>query len=280
MTRLVRLCSLLLTALTLSTIASRAVHAQCLTQWLYRVPITIDNSANANSLTDFQVSLTVNTQAPISQGKMLPTGADIRFVQDPDAGCTEVCHWVESGMNSGATTIWVKVPTIPASSTTTIYMYYGNSTAPSIANAECVFDMFDDFIGIGLDNTKWNSFGPGNLSFDGNTCTFNTPPGNSVVIKSVNSFAGPVVSEMMVNNASGNWPNIAQMRDGTWDGYGPMMGGQPPGLCRQLERQRFPNRRCCGRMAVHMGGHRRPAFHVAGRLDLHLVQQLLARWQR
>jgi len=62
---------------------------------------------------------------------------DIRFT-DSDAQ-TLLSYWIESGCNSVSTRIWVKVPSIPASSTKTIYVYYGNSGATSTSNFNGTF---------------------------------------------------------------------------------------------------------------------------------------------
>jgi hypothetical protein len=51
--------------------------------------------------------------------------------------------------------IWVKVPSIPANGTATIYMHYGNPEATSASDAEAVFEFFDDFEGANLDTNKW-----------------------------------------------------------------------------------------------------------------------------
>jgi len=59
---------------------------------------------------------------------------DIRFT-DSDA-TTLLNYWIESGCNSASTKIWVKVPSIPASSTKTIYVYYGNPSATSASNGD------------------------------------------------------------------------------------------------------------------------------------------------
>jgi len=111
--------------------------------WLYRKPITINNTGNASSLADYQVLVTVDTANLISAGKMRSDGGDIRFT-DGD-GTTLISYWIESGINTTSTRIWVKVPSIPGSSTKTIYMYYGNPSATSASNGGAVFDFFDDF---------------------------------------------------------------------------------------------------------------------------------------
>jgi len=114
-----------------------------LSGWAYRKPITIDNTANSNNLTDYQVLVTLDTQSLISAGKMQSDCRDIRFA-DSD-GTTLISYWIESGCNTASTKIWVKVPLIPASSNKTIYLYYGNSTAFSASNGNTTFVFFDDF---------------------------------------------------------------------------------------------------------------------------------------
>jgi len=103
----------------------------------YQRPITINNSQNSNTLTDYQVLITLDTQGLISAGKMKNDCGDIRFT-DSD-GSTQLNYWLESGCNTTATKIWVKVPSIPASSTKTIYVYYGNPSATSLSSETNTF---------------------------------------------------------------------------------------------------------------------------------------------
>jgi hypothetical protein len=114
--------------------------------WQYRRPITINNSSNSSSLSDYQVLVTLDTQSLISAGKMRSDGGDIRFT-DSD-GVTLLNYWVESGINTSSTKIWVKVPSIPANSTKTIYVYYGNSSATDQSNGNNTFLFFDDFTSL------------------------------------------------------------------------------------------------------------------------------------
>ena len=99
-----------------------------LTGWSYRRPVTITNT-QANDLTDYQVLVTVDTASLIAAGKMKDDGGDIRFT-DTD-GTTLLPYWVEGPINAADTKIWVKVPSIPANGTKTIYLYYGNPNAVS-----------------------------------------------------------------------------------------------------------------------------------------------------
>jgi len=106
--------------------------------WIYRKPVVINNTQNSNSLTDFQVLVTIDTASLITAGKMRPDCGDMRFT-DSD-GVTLVNYWSESGINSSNTNVWIKVPFVPASSTITIYMYYGNPEATSMSNISGVLE--------------------------------------------------------------------------------------------------------------------------------------------
>lgn len=112
-----------------------------LDQWQYRIPIEITNNSNID-LENYQVLIVLNTQSLISAGKMRNDGGDIRFTRAD--GTTKIPYYLESGINTSSTRIWVNVPFIPANGKTTIYMYYGNSTATSESNPTAVFDYFDD----------------------------------------------------------------------------------------------------------------------------------------
>ena len=141
-----------------------------LSGWQYRTLIIVNNTQNSNSLVEYQVLVTLDTQSLISQGKMRSDCGDIRFTDSDDS--TLLSYWLESGCNSVSTKIWVKVPSIPASSTKTIYVYYGNSTATSASNGDNTFFLFDDFDGTQVNTTKWivsnpayTSVSDGNLHF-------------------------------------------------------------------------------------------------------------------
>ncbi|MFH7873596.1 MAG: DUF2341 domain-containing protein, partial [Candidatus Aenigmatarchaeota archaeon] len=123
----------------------------------YRKPITITNIQNSNNLTDYQVLVTLDTASLISAGKMRSDCGDIRFT-DSD-GLTLLNYWIESGCNSANTRIWVKIPSIPAGSTKTIYVYYGNPSASSMSNGDATFDFFDDFEDGVINTNKWTTVG-------------------------------------------------------------------------------------------------------------------------
>jgi len=148
--------------------------------WSYRKPITISNSGPA--LTDYQVLVTLDTASLINAGKMRSDCGDIRFT-DSD-GTTLLSYWIESGINTANTRIWVKVPSIPGSATKTIYVYYGNPNATSASNGDETFLFFDDFSAGNLN--KWTI-----LTGSWSIGTAVLPTGQSgYVLKNDNTSAG------------------------------------------------------------------------------------------
>ncbi len=190
--------------------------AQCNCAWQYQMPITVTN-AGSTVVSNYQVSITVNTAALVSAGKMLASGDDIRFT---DGSCTDLPYWIESGMNTIATKIWIKVNSIPASGFTTIKMFYGNSSATAASSGTATFLFFDDFPGSSVDPAMWNTVinGSSTITVSGGNVSFNTmSSATSAVLESVSSYAGgPYYSEMNVVSATGTWPHLAQGNGGLY----------------------------------------------------------------
>lgn len=113
---------ILFLALSLGTMKAQN---SCFEVWRYITPVTVTNPNG--QLTDFQVKLTLNTQALISAGKMNADGSDIR-ITGPDC-CTALPYWIQGGINTPTTDIWVRVPNIFPSSSTDLAFYYGNALA-------------------------------------------------------------------------------------------------------------------------------------------------------
>ncbi|MEM4484092.1 MAG: DUF2341 domain-containing protein, partial [Candidatus Methanomethylicia archaeon] len=161
----------------------------------YRIPIIINNTLNSNNLEDYQVLVTINTkkliegegiyELPIyisSVGteltdyqikinitdtsilrKISDDGRDIRFfnrsTDNPYSDTNGLLpYWIEEIIPNQRLVVWVKVPNIPASGGTTIYMYYGNYSASSMSNGDNTFIFFDDFSTDPNTNGKWRIY--------------------------------------------------------------------------------------------------------------------------
>jgi len=124
-----------------------------LTGWLYRRAITITEHSGS-TLTDYQIRIDLNS-SNFDFSKANPDGSDIRFT-DSD-GTTLLSYWIEKwdSVNEEAV-VWVKVPSIPANGSATIYMYYGNSSATDESDGDSTFPFFDDFEDGVIDSNKWS----------------------------------------------------------------------------------------------------------------------------
>jgi hypothetical protein len=83
--------------------------------------------------------------------------SDLMFTDSDQV--TPIPFWIESYSTSVSASVWVKVPSIPASSTKTIYMYYGNPSATSASNGTATFEFFDDFADGSISTSKWVTSG-------------------------------------------------------------------------------------------------------------------------
>ena len=104
--------------------------------WRHRSEITVTEKSGAN-LNDYQIKIPVAYNAD-----MQPDFGDIRFVNSDNV--YEISYWM-SNVTSKSADFWVKVPSIPASGTATIYMYYGNAAAATTSNIHTTFIWADDF---------------------------------------------------------------------------------------------------------------------------------------
>ena len=107
----------------------------------YRRKITITEQSG-NNLSDYQVRIDLDA-TNFDFSHFLNGGEDLAFT---DAEGNPLPYWVEKmDIAAEEATIWVKVPSIPANSSTCIYMYYGNDSLPSASDGEATFLFFDDF---------------------------------------------------------------------------------------------------------------------------------------
>jgi len=163
----------------------------------YRRNITINNTANSNTLTDYQVAvnLTYNSH-------MQPDFSDIRFTYYNSTSGTEtgIPYWIENYVSSSWAYVWVKVPYIPANGYAYIYVYYGNTTpVTSASNGTATFVFFDDYTNYAAGSALggqggWTAFGSGSQPIKAG--------GNNQVVEltSSSSFSGVYRSLSMPNS--------------------------------------------------------------------------------
>jgi len=172
--------------------------------WQYYNAINIDNTGNPNTLTDYSVLVIVNTYDLIAAGKMNIDGSDIRFTTDFS---DNLSYWVDPGIqnefaaNTATTHVWVKIPVINASSSTTVHLVYGNQSAGSESNIATTFLMGDDFDDNSLDAAKWNVIysNSGQVIEQNQRLEHHSPatnPESEAYVQSIQSFTEPVVLEM------------------------------------------------------------------------------------
>jgi len=151
------------------------------TDWQYRMLINITENSGS-TLTNYQVPITINT-ATFNYSKAAASGDDIRFATDG----TECDYWIETWNTGGTSTIWVEAPSLTASSTTTIYMYYGNSGASA---------------GTSYDNTFTKSFGESGLA---GLWHMDEGSGSTTADSSGNGNTGTLSGATWVASDGGQW---------------------------------------------------------------------------
>ncbi|MBI4713328.1 MAG: DUF2341 domain-containing protein, partial [Planctomycetes bacterium] len=110
--------------------------------WDNRSPIVITETSGA-LLTNYQVLIEIQGSNPanpnyIDFAKVLANGDDIRFTKSD--GSTLLDYWIESWDDVGLTAkIWVEVDSLPASTATTIYVYYNNPAEPAASSVANTF---------------------------------------------------------------------------------------------------------------------------------------------
>lgn len=106
--------------------------------WSHRVRITFQNEGG-ESLANFPVMIRLDpSRFPNAQAS--PSGADLRFVDDD--GQTILSHEIDGWNSKGDSFVWVNVPTIEATNTDHIWLYYGNPMAADTQNSAAVWNSF------------------------------------------------------------------------------------------------------------------------------------------
>src|SRR3990167_1441524 len=106
--------------------------------WHFRKAITIDaTKVSSGPHTDFPVLVNLTSDSSLAANAQAD-GDDILFTSS--GGATQLKHEIEKyGSSTGALVAWVKVPSLPSSTDTVFFMYYGNGSATSQQDATNVW---------------------------------------------------------------------------------------------------------------------------------------------
>jgi hypothetical protein len=181
--------------------------------WQHLEKLNISNPGTAK--TNYQVLLELNTAAYVAAGEMLSTGNDIRFGSACN-GASPYEYWIEAGMNTASTQIWVKVDNLPANGNKSIFLFHGNTAATAASDFNLTFPNQKIVTAAEVaDVAVWN--------FD----WVEIQAGASVLLSTVNRPAGLTINARKIIIAGSLSANGAGFAGGVaGDGNGPGAGLQ------------------------------------------------------
>jgi len=126
--------------------------------------ITIDNTGNGNTLTDWQVFVNLTFDSDMN--------ADFSDIRFSNTSCNhalgvevgELDYWIEQKVDSAYADVWVKVDSIPASSKHNISVYFDYASANSISDMNKVMVDGDPYDDASFNATKWGEHNTGDGS--------------------------------------------------------------------------------------------------------------------
>lgn len=125
-------------------------------RWRFTRRVAISGSSGG-AQAGYAVLIEVDTAQAIGSGKMQATAADLRFASNRGE---ELPYWVEGGLGTNATRIWVRIDSIPTTGTS-ISFFYGNPAALGsgsfVNSGRDTFELFDDFGGVTVDAARWST---------------------------------------------------------------------------------------------------------------------------
>ena len=112
--------------------------------WKYRRSLVITENSG-NSLHEYPIKCTLDTESLIAAGKMKEDSSDIRVI---NASSGEEIPWAIDTPNSPVSNITLKIPTLGANQVRSeIYLYYGNPASQSTPNDwnDVYYNFWEDF---------------------------------------------------------------------------------------------------------------------------------------
>jgi hypothetical protein len=198
--------------------------------WTQRQRLTFENGASDEDLDGFVVLVSLDP-TKVDYGQIAPNGADLRFV-DSD-GTTVLPYQIDTWNEAGLSTVWVRVPSVDASSTSDhIWMYYGNAGAPAAQDAVATWADYEGVwhLGGSLADSTGNGHNAANAGTTVTAGRFGSSrrfqgtqwidAGNGAGLR----LTGPVTLEAWVQNSDlvlGGFPRVLSKKpsEGAAEGY-------------------------------------------------------------
>ncbi len=170
--------------------------------YLYELPIAVNNSESPNELSDYQAKISITDQSILEH--IATDGRDIRLFSTQQSNPylieNEIPLWIQS-RTANELILWTKV-NVSAFSTKTLFMYYGNSSAPTVSNGTEVFDFYDGFSLNTISEYTVVDLGttsaPSSWSITGGLMQETT---------NIHTYGSPDMNGTFAYHESGNWNN-------------------------------------------------------------------------
>ena len=138
--------------ITLDIIKGNATSTWWNTSWKRRKAVSIKETAGVNQ-TEVRLNITIDTQALVSQGKMMASCADARFA---DTNKNEIPYYLVSGCGTQNTLFQIKA-NLTANETFKIYFYYSNPSATSKSDrGSTMADIIGETGSVSIANFTWS----------------------------------------------------------------------------------------------------------------------------
>jgi len=149
--------------------------------------IIINNTQNNNTLTDFQVLLSINNDPEFFEIMQNKNYIEIYAEETMD---TPIQFWVEQWDQTNKNAkIWLKIPSIPANSYTYAYLVKNIARTQSLSTMD-TFIFGDDF--NTFDTTKWQKTANANVNINNSILTLSAnAPDNGIT--SIPTFYAPII---------------------------------------------------------------------------------------
>lgn len=181
----------------------------------YRKRITIppDKVYGNDDLQDFPVLIKIsndNDLKSVSQGGKVSSGLGYDLAFSSSNGYTLLMHEVESyDSTTGSLVTWVRVPTLKANDTTTLFLYYGNPSKKTNPSTSATWS--SDYIGVWhMGNDLTDATGNGNNGTDNGTSVTGGTIGSS------RSFNGTSNYITLANESNFDVPTNGKLTISAW----------------------------------------------------------------